>query len=137
MVVKMVFTDVTSPSRVGHVWVVEEGGWPVLVVDGVVQSVHPDLAAGGYWAAMLPEVRPHRALLLGFGGGTLAHLLVRRFGAFAIVGVDHNPEMLAAGRRAFGLPPAGVQLVVADALTFVDGCPGRFDFVAVELSMGM
>jgi len=55
----------------------EDGGRAALLVDGVVQSISPadGLVEGGYWAAMLPSGRPHSALSLGLGGGTLARML--------------------------------------------------------------
>jgi spermidine synthase len=102
-------------------------------VDGVVQSVVPAAGREGYWAAMLPEQPPRTALLLGFGGGTLARLLVEQFGEVAVVGVDDDPQVLAVAREAFGPLPPSVQLVVADALRFVHGSAGRFDLVAVDL----
>ncbi len=111
-------------------------GRPAVLADGVVQSVAPSAAAGGYWESMLPDHRPRRALLLGFGGCTLAHLLARRFGPLPIVGVDDDPRMVALARGAFGPLPPGVDLVLADAFTFVEPCVGRFDYVAVDLFHG-
>jgi len=107
-----------------------------VLADGVVQSVAPTAAAGGYWEAMLPEHQPRRALLLGVGGGTLAHLLIGRFGPLTIVGVDDDPRMLSLARAVFGPLPPGVDLVLADAFTFVARCAGRFDYVAVDLFHG-
>ncbi len=113
----------------------EDRGRPALLVSGVVQSVAPRAAGDGYWTAMLPAHRPDRALLLGFGAGTIAHLLLERFGSLPIVGVDDDPAVLAA-REAFAPLPGCVQLVLADARTFVHGCAGRFDYVAVDLFHG-
>jgi spermidine synthase len=114
----------------------EDRGRPAVLVGGVVQSVDPGSAAGGYWPAMLPDVRPTRALLLGLGGGTVAHLLAGRFGSIAIVGVDDDPRVLHLARSAFGPLPDGTQLVLADALSFVRGRPRVFDYVAVDLFHG-
>ncbi|MER3420184.1 MAG: hypothetical protein C4290_06505, partial [Chloroflexota bacterium] len=111
-------------------------GRPAVLADGVVQSVAPGWAIDGYWAAMLPEHRPRRALLLGFGAGTLAHLLLERFGALPIVGVDDDPRMLSLARAIFGPLPPCVDLVLADAFAFVQLCAGRFDYVAVDLFHG-
>jgi spermidine synthase len=111
-------------------------GRPALLVDGVVQSVAPEAAAGGYWEAMLPEHAPRSALLLGYGGGTLARLLAERWPSVRIVGVDNDPPVLALGRHAFGPLPCNIELVLADALTFVLGCTARFDYVAIDLFRG-
>lgn len=111
----------------------EDRGRPALLVGGVVQSVAPQAAGDGYWAQMVPAHQPRRALLLGFGAGTVPRLLVERFGPTAIVGVDDDPRAVAIGREAFGPLPDGVQLVLVDALRFIEGCTGAFDYVAVDL----
>jgi spermidine synthase len=87
---------------------------------------------------MLPDQRPSRALLLGAGGGTLAALLLRRFGPLPIVAVDDDPRVVALGRAEMYLSLAEVQVVLADAFLFVEACPARFDFdyVAVDLFRG-
>lgn len=114
----------------------EDRGRPALLVDGVVQSVAPAAAAGGYWAAMLPQQAPVQALVLGFGGGTIAHLLASRFSPRVIIGVDSDRAILALARVAFGQLPESVTLVQADARTFVYGCHGWCDYVAVDLFCG-
>jgi spermidine synthase len=108
-------------------------GRRALFVDGVVQSVAPEDAADGYWSAMLPTAAPGSALLLGVGGGTVLHLLLRRFGALPIVGVDNSAAMLATARVAFGALPACVDLVEADASSFIYTDERRFGYVAVDL----
>jgi len=58
-------------------------GRTALLIDGVVQSLDPGDGTedvNGYWPALIPEYRPERTLLLGLGGGTVARLLLRRFG---------------------------------------------------------
>lgn len=114
----------------------EDRGRRALLVEGVVQSVAPDTAADGYWSLMTPPGRPRRTLLLGLGGGTLAHLLVAQFGPAPIVAVDDDADVVALCRGDFGPLPPSVQVVLADARTFVLGCRGRFDFIAVDLFHG-
>ena len=117
--------------------VAEREGRLELRVDGVVQSVDVDSAAGReYWGAMLPDRRPARALLLGAGGGTLAALLRRRFGRVSVVAVDDDPRVVALGRGSLYLASPGVQVVLADAFRFAATCPGRFDYIAVDLFHG-
>src|SRR5918911_1004314 len=88
-----------SPSRAR---IGEDDGRRALLVDGVVQSVEVEAGrqVDGYWAALLPSVRPRRALVLGLGGGRVVPLLHRRFGPTAVVGVEAD----AAG---VGPAPAG------------------------------
>ncbi|MHB1132539.1 MAG: spermidine synthase [Chloroflexota bacterium] len=127
-----------SPSGSGEprVQAVDSEGQLTLVVDGVVQSVAvrgPQIGRG-YWPAMLPERKPTNALILGLGGGTVAHLLVQRFGQLPIVGVDDDPEVLALARQTFGLGAVeGLRVVVDDAFDFVAQCEEQFDYVCVDL----
>jgi spermidine synthase len=70
------------------------------------------------------------------GGGTLAHLLVRRNPAVRLLGVDNDPEVIAFARRHFGLRLPNLEILIADAFAFVEGCRERFDYVAVDLFTG-
>lgn len=116
---------------------VQDRGYPALLVDGVIQSVSVEAAvASEYWPAMLPGVRPRRALLLGAGGGTLAALLTRRFGGVRILAVDDDLRVLRLGRQALYLDLPNVELALADAFAFCAACHGRFDFIAVDLFRG-
>ena len=85
----------TGRLRVGY-----DDGRRVLLADGVVFSVAVDSAEppSGYWAAMLPQGSPRTALLLGLGGGTLAHLLARRYAGIQMVGVDADAELIDFAR---------------------------------------
>jgi len=85
---------------------------------------------------MLPDVRPSRALILGLGGGTIALLLMRRFGSIPIVGVEIEPQVIRLARSAFGLDLPNVEILEGDALQYVLQAEGRFDYVAVDLFAG-
>lgn len=126
--------DRSTPAGAPRIRVAREGGRIELLAGGVVQSIDLDHAAASeYWTAMLPDVRPARALLLGAGGGTLAALLTRRFGPLPIVAVDDDREIVALGRRELHLDLANVAVVLADAFQFAAACPAVFDFIAVDL----
>ena len=116
----------------------EDGGRAALLVNGVVQSISPQdvLVDGGYWAAMLPDDRPRRALILGLGGGTLARLLQARFGEVAMVGVDDDAAILGMAEEVGWLPREGLTIVVDDAFEYVQTCHERFDYIAVDLFRG-
>ncbi len=114
-------------------------GFPTLMADGIILSVNP--ASGdppfGYWTAMLPAEHIHRALILGLGGGTLAHLLARRFEDVRITGIDDDPEVIAFARRHFALDVLGNMIVlIEDAVGYVAHCREQFDYVAVDLFRG-
>lgn len=85
---------------------------------------------------MLPEHRPEKALLLGVGGGTVAHLLVERFGAIEIIGIEESAAMVQLASIMFDLGATGIRIVEADALTYVHQTDERFDFIAVDLYRG-
>lgn len=126
----------TKRQPAGSVRLGEDAGHPALLVNGVVQSIAADGAADGYWASMLPSVRPGAALLLGLGAGTVAHLLTRRFGPLPIVGVDDDSQVIALGRAVFGLDLPHLEIVVQDAFVYVTQCRERFDYVGVDLYRG-
>src|SRR5205823_3994495 len=100
-------------SQTSRVWIGEDEGQTALLIDGVVQSVvvGPGPLGPGYWPHMLPDVRPNRALILGMGGGTIAHLLTRQFGPLPITGVEHDPRVIRLGLSAFGLDVPHIDVV--------------------------
>jgi spermidine synthase len=81
---------------------------------------------------MLPEVRPRNALLLGLGGGTIAHLLVERFGPISMTAVEKDPAVIAMAYRVFGVP-GGTRVVQADAFAFIDETEEQYDYIAEDL----
>jgi spermidine synthase len=122
-------------ARTHRVWLGEDEGQTALLIDGVVQSVYVDDSppGPGYWPLMLPDVRPARALILGLGGGTIAHLLVRKFGPLPIVGVECDPSVVRLARGAFALEDLGVNVVEDDAFSYITSVVGPFDYVGVDL----
>jgi len=128
-----------SAEESTHGLTVEEyEGHRVLIQDGVILSVA--VTAGdspfGYWSAMLPEKTPRTALLLGFGAGTLAHLVARRFPGIRIVGVDIDPRVIEFARRHFDLAVPNLEVVIGDAFAYAAECREPFDYVAVDLFCG-
>ena len=125
-------------DTIPHILVAEDEGRRALIIDGAVQSVAPEDGhrGSGYWAAMIPNVRPKRALILGLGAGTVAHLLTRRFGPVPIVAVDDDAETVAVARDEFDLNLDNLQIIIGDAFEFVDTCQDRFDLIFVDLYHG-
>lgn len=115
--------------------VVVEQGRLVLRVGGVIQSVGVDAAyQADIWDAMLPHNQPGNALVLGLGGGTIAHLMTQRFGPLPITGVENDPAVVWLARRQFGLDAqAHVRIVVADAFDYVRRCRETYDAICVDL----
>ncbi len=127
-------SDAPRPDGL-HVELIDDGGRAALAIDGAVQSVAVggSAAPSGYWPAMLPDRPPRDALLLGLGGGTIAHLLTGTYGPLPIVGVDDDLAVLAVARSHFGLDLPNLEVVVADAFAYAAACPRRFDLVCVDL----
>jgi spermidine synthase len=134
-----------SPDLGWRVGLGRDSGRIALVVDGVVQSValerpRQDDRGLSYWAAVIPDARPESALVLGLAGGTVVHLLHERFGALPVVGVEHNPAVVALAREHFGLGELeanGLEVVVGDAFEYVASCDRVFDLVVVDLYNGL
>lgn len=132
-------------------------GWGIaLEVGGVVQSVsvpnrhggeYEDAPAqngprpapgGGYWGLMLPAGCPRRALILGLGAGTVAHLLAGRCPGVRITGVERDAEVLAVARAEFDLDAIPhLEVIEADAFAWVEAAsaasPGVYDLVCLDL----
>lgn len=139
-----------QPRRL-HVTTSERESWGIaLEVESVVQSVSVPAnvspisdepqpgPGGGYWGLMLPPGCPRRALLLGLGGGTVAHLLARRCPKVQIVGVEREAMVLAVGREQFGLDDVrGLTIVEADAFEWAreqaETGEQRFDLIVMDL----
>ncbi len=118
-------------SRYQHLTVVETGSERQLRVnDGfAVQSYAPldgSLPARGVWGyyALAPTFgrvpTPRNVLLLGLGGGTTAQLYARLYPDARLTGVELDEQMVRAGQRWLGFDPATLELVIADARSFVD-----------------
>lgn len=141
-----------TPRRLPVRTMRREDGRLTLEVGGVVQSiaVPPDETAappsgpavegspGGYWPAMLPAECPSHALLLGLGGGTIAHLLARRCPGVHIVGIERDETVLALARAELGLDTVpGLTAVLADAFDWVPVAvehePGHYDLICLDL----
>jgi spermidine synthase len=107
----------------------------VLRVGGVIQSVAVDSTyTSDVWDALLPATRPANALILGLGGGTVATLMTRRWGALPITGVERDPLIAALALREFGVAQLGnVHVVVEDAFSFVRQCSEQFEAICVDL----
>lgn len=118
--------------------VMVEGGRKLLRVGGVIQSIAVDERyTPDIWDAMLPVVRPDRALILGMGGGTMATLLTRKWPDLPITGVEFDPAVAGLAQHEFGLAACpNVHIVVADAFVWLEGCTERYDAICVDLYTG-
>ena len=135
-----------TESRLNHITVVDVGAERQLRVnDGfAVQSfVYRDgrLPLRDVWSfySVAPawSARPTlaRVLLLGMGGGTSAELYRRLYPAARVTGVEIDPEMVRVGREQLGVRFDGVEVIIADARTYVASAAAshlRWDIIILD-----
>lgn len=75
-------------------------------------------------------INSEAALILGLGGGTVAHLLAKRFPGIAIDAVELDPVVREVGERYFGLNEiSNLRVIIADAFDLVKK-PENYDLRA-------
>ena len=125
-----------------HLEVRSAGETRRLYCDGVLHTQynprHP--LTGDVWdpMALSPfaegRSRPRKVLMLGLGGGAVAHLLRRYHSDIDITAIDIDPKRLSLGRRFFGLRRRGIELICADAIEWIyAGSGGKYDLVIDDL----
>src|SRR3990172_1428658 len=141
----------TSSSHSGKINVWEKEGSLVLEVGGYPQSVSlntPDLPQR-YWykavevvsenlIAINPRGREMRALLIGVGGGTILHLLSRKFPKLRMTGVEIDEEILKIARKFFELEKIpNLEIVTGDGGEYAASYHGDpFDLVFLDAYLG-
>lgn len=115
-----------------------------LRVDGTLASSHPEGTGGTgpVWDALalpvlaLPPARRRAFLLLGLGGGSVARVLRALAPEARIVGVEIDPEVVAAARTHLGLDALGVEVLLGDAVRVLRSERRRFDLVVEDVFVG-
>ena len=115
-----------------------------LRLDGTLASSHPTGGAGTgpVWDALalpvlaLPPERRRSALILGLGGGSVARVLRALAPWVRIVGVEIDPAVVSAARAHLSLDAAGVEVVIADALSALRGERRKFDLIVEDVFIG-
>lgn len=125
-----------------HYEVRTAGGSLRLYTNGVLHTQYNPKRrwTGSVWdlLTMTTLLRPpqqiRRVLVLGVGGGAAIRQLLQFFPEAQITGVELNPVHVQVAKRFFGLRDAGVELVCANAVTYLalyDGAP--FDLIIDDL----
>lgn len=115
-----------------------------LRVDGTLASRHPAGAGGTgpVWDALalpvlaLPPERRRSFLVVGLGGGSVVRVLRTLAPAARIVGIEVDPEVVAAARGHLGLDALRVEVIVGDALGVLGVERRRFDLVVEDAFVG-
>jgi spermidine synthase len=121
----------------------EEGGVRFMHIGGdAIQSAmrlaRPDHLELHYNRAMMAFLlfhpAPRRVLMIGLGGGSMARFLHRSYPRCQVTAVELNPEVLAAARRYFDLPPDGQRFaaVLEDGAGWVAAHPGSADVLLLD-----
>jgi len=131
----------TSPySDTIEVW--QQGKERTLMVEKYLQSVNLDAynLESRYWGRVVSGLAgrlsdPKAILILGLGGGTIAHLLARRFPGIVIDGVEFDPVIVEVGKQFFDLDKIpNLQVITADAVEVVR-TPKTYPLRASQYSM--
>ena len=113
-----------------------------LYKDGVLLSAYnPSLAVtANAWDLLMlpaffyPDDKIQNILLLGVGGGSVIHMLNRYVKPGKITGIEFDQTQLAIGKRFFGLSQPNVDLIHADAITWLETYQGpAFDMIIDDL----
>ncbi|MBI4062501.1 methyltransferase domain-containing protein [Candidatus Gottesmanbacteria bacterium] len=115
--------------------VIEESGKFKLLVNGSRQSGKyiEWLWKRAFHAFRLPPCQS--ILVLGVGGGTVIHLLHKRYPDANITAVDIDPKMIEIGKKYFGLSRvSNVELIIANAKNYK--ITHEYDLIIVDLFLG-
>jgi spermidine synthase len=120
----------------GSVKVVSTWGYKYIATGILTQS-------GGLvkdvWEGVLKKYgRKNRSwLILGLAGGTIAKIVSDRLKPTQIVGVEIDPLMVELGKKYLDLSKIPkLEIIVADAKTYVFSVTGKFDYILVDMYLG-
>jgi len=140
----------TNSKLNGRIQVVEVGSTRKILVDDIAQSISRNSPSilKLYWGQLvesLKEKNPSmkRVLILGLGGGTLAHLISKNFPNVEIVSVEWDEVMIDVAKKYFDLDLIpNHRVIVDDALKVViepeefDIALSSFDVLIVDILNG-
>jgi len=111
----------------GKISVIEVGSTRKLSVDGVVQSVNWDSPNAGrqVWGRLVENLYEQQpdlktAMVLGLGGGSMQHLLAKKFPGIHITSVEIDKVMVDVAQKYFRLDDiSNHRVIVGDALKVI------------------
>lgn len=127
----------------GEIIVKELLGQPTLSVQGIPQSggIVKEIWEKGVKA--LPRLpKAPNVLVLGLGGGSVVHLLKKKWPKARVIGVELDPQIAIIGRTYFGLDQIpGLTIITADAFKAIESQEYKidkvnYDLIIVDLYLG-
>lgn len=121
------------------VWEGREGQIDFNVIGATHATWHPHrLMTGHAWDAITAATLLHpgpisRLLMLGLGGGTVLRQLRNFLPGVAFTAVEIDGEMIRLARKYMDLDRIGVEVIHADAFSFLDTPADTFDVVIDDL----
>ncbi|KKU30415.1 MAG: hypothetical protein UX44_C0023G0007 [candidate division WWE3 bacterium GW2011_GWA1_46_21] len=137
-----VFDGVALPKTIyevdskynGKISVIQVGKTRKLSVDNTVQSINWDSPSAGKtcWGDMVELLKLEvtdmaSVMVLGLGGGTVAHLISKAFPQAIIVSVEIDPAMVDIANRFFGVDKIPNHRVIVDDACRVVVDPDEFE----------
>ncbi len=121
----------------GEIKVIRSLAWGTYIqVGGITQS-------GGVveriWKDVVKKINGDfsKILILGFGGGSVARILRKRFKDSKIFGVEIDPLMVEMGEKYLGAANVGAKVYVEDAYAWLSRNKGKkFDLIVVDVYQG-
>ncbi|HNU76227.1 MAG TPA: class I SAM-dependent methyltransferase [bacterium] len=140
----------TDSELNGRIRIVDVGSTRKMVVGNTIQSINPDSPACPklYWGQMSDSIKERftdiqNILILGLGGGTLAHLLSRAYPDVNITSVEYDEVMIQLAKEYFYVDKiSNHKIIHEDALRIVvepeenDITPSSLDLVVVDVLNG-
>lgn len=140
----------TDSELNGRIRIVDVGSTRKMVVGNTIQSINPDSPACPklYWGQMSDSIKERftdiqNILILGLGGGTLAHLLSRSYPEVDITSVEYDEVMIKLAKEYFYVDKIPNHRVIhEDALRIViepeenDIAPSSLDLLIVDVLNG-
>ena len=134
----------------GKISVVEIGSTRKLYVDGMTQSVNWDSpnASKQVWGRLVENLHDQqpdlvKVMVLGLGGGSMQHLMAKKFPGIHITSVEIDKTMVEVAKKYFALDDLkDHRIIVADALKVIAvpeefGIPPQsFQAVVVDIYCG-
>jgi len=140
----------TDSELNGRIRIVDVGSTRKMVVGNTIQSINPDSPACPklYWGQMSDSIKERftdiqNILILGLGGGTLAHLLSRSYPEVDITSVEYDEVMIKLAKEYFYVDKIpNHRIIHEDALRIViepeenDIAPSSLDLLIVDVLNG-